>query len=245
MARFRELKTLLLDCLVAADWEPRLADFDATPAIQIVNPLLSFLSRAGEIKWRAVASLGRTVARLADSRLEDGRVVMRRLMWNLSEESGTLGWGSAETMAEIMACHPGLANEFHRILCSYIHDSEREGLFLDHAPLRLGAYWGVGRLAEVRPELVAAAVPDLLDALAFEADGGETTAAAIRGHAAWALGQIAGDGLRGAASRLEALRNDPSELELFKRRKLETTSVGALSREALERNSFSLAQRVA
>jgi len=37
---------------------------------------------------------------------------MRRLMWNLNDESGGIGWGNPEAMGEILACHEALANEY-------------------------------------------------------------------------------------------------------------------------------------
>jgi hypothetical protein len=242
MARYRQLKPLLREALGAPDWEARLMDFDAQPPIQLVNPLLSFLLDAGEFKWRAVLALGSTAARLADANMEDGRVLMRRLMWSLSEESGSLGWGAPEAMAAIVAAHPRLGAEFHRILCSYIHDSEREGLYLDHAPLRAGAYWGVGHVATVRPELVAMAAPDLLLALdeatgavrgGSESDGvSKSLAASIAGNAAWTLGLLRE---QEASPRLRALREEQTIVELFRNKRLERLTLGEVCAEALER----------
>lgn len=250
MARFRQLKPLLREALLAPDWETRLATFDAQPPIQLINPLLSFLLADGEFKWRAVLALGRSAARLADANMEDGRVLMRRLMWSLSEESGTLGWGAPEAMAAIVAAHPRLGAEFHRILCSYIHDSEREGLYLDHAPLRLGAYWGVGHVATVRPDLVAMAVPDLLLALTEAArvlaepteseSMSPALAAAIAARSAWSLGLLRA---QESAPQLKALRGEQTSVELFRDKVLERTTLGALRLEALERMGSGQAKR--
>ena len=76
---------------------------------------------------------------------------MRRLMWMLNDESGGIGWGAPEAMAEAMACHPRLAEEYVRILLSYIRE---DGNFLEYEPLRRGALWGIGRLARVYPEML-------------------------------------------------------------------------------------------
>ncbi len=63
--------------------------------------------------------MGRVAADLADRDMESARVVVRRLMWNLNDESGGIGWGSPEAMGEIMACHEGLAEEYSCILISF------------------------------------------------------------------------------------------------------------------------------
>ena len=47
--------------------------------------------------------------------------------------------------------HPRLAEEYVRILLSYIRE---DGNFLEYEPLRRGALWGIGRLARVYPEML-------------------------------------------------------------------------------------------
>ena len=63
--------------------------------------------------------MGQVVSNLADTDMESARVIMRRLIWNLNDESGGIGWGSPEAMGDIMACHERLAGEYHRLLVSY------------------------------------------------------------------------------------------------------------------------------
>jgi hypothetical protein len=72
-------------------------------------------------------------------------------MWTLNDESGGIGWGSPEAMAEAMARHRGLAKEYISILFSYIRE---DGNFLEYEPLRRGALWGIRRLSQVYPELL-------------------------------------------------------------------------------------------
>ncbi len=246
MGAYGKLKPRIAAMLAAPDWERRLVDLEDTPAKQCVGPLLSLLLRGGETTWRAVTALGVTVARLADMSLEQGREVMRQLMWYLNEESGGVGWGVPEVMGEILARHEGLAREYHSILVSYITDTGRHGNYLDHAPLRRGAFWGVARLAQVRPDLVASAAPALRAALSTavfppapscpssqaSAALPESTDPAIPGLAAWALGLIqAAD----AADDLASLAQDPTPCELFRDGALQSLTVGALAREALAR----------
>ncbi len=236
MATFRKIKQELLQALNAADWENQIKNFDKVEPKKLLNPLLGFVHHEGLLRWRSLAIMGPVVARIADTRMEDGRVAMRRLMWNLNEESGALGWGSPEAMGAILASHHGLAKEFHRILASYTFDPEGcEANFIDHAPLRRGAYWGLGRLAEVYPDLAVNGLPGLHLALELQKSGEDRDDPTARGYVAWALGLI---GRRGGADALEALKQlaeDPASLELFRNRRLETTSVGALAREGMTR----------
>jgi hypothetical protein len=90
-------------------------------------------------------------ARLAIDNMEEARVVVRTLMWNLTEECGTIGWGMPEAFGEILAQHAGLAKEFAHVLVSYIRE---DGNYLEFEPLQRGAVWGIARLAEAHPNLV-------------------------------------------------------------------------------------------
>ena len=52
--------------------------------------------------------MGAVVANLAEKDMESARVVMRRLMWSLNDESGDIGWSRPEAMGEIIASHGDL-----------------------------------------------------------------------------------------------------------------------------------------
>ncbi|MBI9091016.1 MAG: hypothetical protein JEZ12_17530 [Desulfobacterium sp.] len=122
------------------------------PPKRVVNPLFSYIQSCdGRIKTRAVTAMGKVVAALADQEMEAARIVMRRLMWSLNDESGGIGWGAPEAMAEIMAEHEGLAREFHKILISYV---DSEGNYLEFAPLRQGAVLGLKRLFKAQPRVM-------------------------------------------------------------------------------------------
>jgi len=152
--------------------------------------------------------------------MESARVVMRRLMWNLNDESGGIGWGSPEAMGEIMAQNPKMAEEYGSILTSYIQQGKN---FLEHEALQRGSIWGVGRLAQSHPGLVADAADDLRLFLG-------SSDPYHRGYAAWALGNIKD---RRAVTELERLAADPAEIDIFRQQALQTTEVGLLAKEAL------------
>jgi len=149
---FRKLKKIVFRLLDSSDFPKSLEEICELPPKEAVNPLFSFFHNRNElVKWRAVTAMGAVVSRLADQEKEAARIVMRRLIWNLNDESGGIGWGSPEAMGEIMARNSGLANEYYNILLSYIMP---EGNYLEHEILQRGVLWGVGRLAHERPELV-------------------------------------------------------------------------------------------
>ncbi len=242
MPGFRKLKTRFQQLLQSDDWQQQLTTLDRQTPKELIGPLFSLLLHSGELRWHAVTALGLTVARMADERMEDARVVMRRLIWNLSEESGNLGWGAPEAMGEIMAQREKLAKEYNRCLISYILQTGRDDNFMDHLPLRRGAYWGVARLAQARPELALPALTPLMQGLEHPRhappDLHESPDAEIHGLSAWAVGSLAKTGeqeVRKALPLLEKLQDKQGAFTLYRDRELGEISVGALVGESLER----------
>ncbi|MBW2491511.1 MAG: HEAT repeat domain-containing protein [Deltaproteobacteria bacterium] len=222
----RQLKKILLPLLKKEEFEKSLEEICFMPARRVVNPLFSFFYSTDEwVKWRAVTAVGVVVARLAHKDLESARVVMRRLMWNLNDESGGIGWGSPEAMGEIMARHDGLAREYACILVSYINEA---GNFLEHEMLQRGVLWGLGRLAHTRPELVQ-------DASVYLPPFMQSKDAVHRGLAAWVAGAIPSEMTK---SLLKRLVTDKARINIFIRMNLVERTVGQLAAEALSQAMF-------
>jgi HEAT repeat protein len=219
----RALKQRILELLKSSDFEKELESLSRLPARQVINPLFSFLYNIDEqIRWRAVIAMGAVVAKNADEDMEWARVVMRRLMWNLNDESGGIGWGSPEAMGEILACHEALAEEYNRILISY---AKEDGNFQEHELMQRGVLWGIGRLSQVRPKQVKDSGPYIMPYL-FSRD------AVLRGLAAWIMGLL---GVKDARPGLEQLTDDETEIEIFLERRLVRCRVKELAKEALAR----------
>ena len=154
---FRQLKKEVFKLLIHDDFSNSLVQLSRLPGRQVVNPLFSFLYHADEIvRWHAVSAMGVVTAGLADKNMESARVIMRRLMWNLNDESGGIGWGSPEAMGDIMARSDLMAREFSKILISYVLP---HGNFLEHEILQRGLLWGLYRLSQAKPELTYDAAP--------------------------------------------------------------------------------------
>jgi hypothetical protein len=229
MADFKSSKESMRALLLDPAWEDRLKELTQMPLKKAFGPLFSFFCDSDPlVTWRAVTAFGVVVNALALQDMESARVIMRRLMWNLNEESGTIGWGAPEALGESMACNPALAKEYHRILISYAQEPARgDGNYLEHAPLRCGVYWGLARLAEVHPELVRGAIPALLSGIRQENPQ-------IRGLSAWALGLLDD---QQAVDELQAVLVDYREITLYRNRVLGNRTVASLAGEALQRLS--------
>ncbi len=213
----RQLKKETLELLSHKDFENGLEKIIQLSARQVVNPLFSFFYNSNElVRWRAVTAMGAVVSNLADHDMESARVIMRRLIWNLNDESGGIGWGSPEAMGEIMAGHDRLAEEYHNILISYIMP---DGNYIEHEILQRGVLWGIGRLAHARPHLVKNFANLLCPYM-------ESPDPILRGFAAWTAGLFDCKTTRILLKRLE---NDQAILTIYLNGKLEEFTVAQLA----------------
>lgn len=217
----RTLKKHVLDLLNAENFEQALEDLRKLPGRQVVNPLLSLLLNKDEgVRWRAVTAMGVMAANLAQEDMEAVRTIMRRLMWSLNEESGGIGWGAPESMAEIMACHEDLAKEYGHVFLSYL---DPQGNYLEYEILQRGLLWGLVRLAAVRPAVVQTAARHMLHYLHAED-------AAVRGLAVQAAGLL---GAQEACTELRNLLNDDAEFTSYMGAKVVRLRIKELARNAL------------
>ena len=140
----RQLKQKIYELLLIDDEEKAISELLEIAPSRSINHLFSFIQDTNEnIKWRAVRAMGKVVAAMASENLESARVIMRRLMWSLNDESGGIGWGAPEAMGEIMAQDKRLKDEYYKILLSYVNE---DGNYLEHEPLRKGAIWAIDRV---------------------------------------------------------------------------------------------------
>lgn len=228
----RRLKSRVMELLAGSDVDRILAELALLPARDVIHALFSAICRPEEpLRWHAVRAMGESVARFADNDAEAARIVMRRLLWSLNEESGGIGWGAPEALAEIICQHRGLAREYIHMLISYMRDDGpelfQEGNFLEHAGLQRGLLWGIGRLAEVRPEMLreSGVVADLLPYLASDDH-------VVRGLAARALGLLQA---KEAAPAIAQLAGDRFPVALYEQGMLRPATVEELAHEALQR----------
>ena len=147
-----KIKSVVFSVLEHRNFEENLQKIYELPPQKAINALFSFLSSTDKsIKEKAVRAMGAVVSRIAEADLESARMVMRRLIWSLNEESGWIGWGSAEAMGEIMARNEILAREYHTILISFVTEGDNYLLF---DKLREEVVRGLKRLSQVHPHYV-------------------------------------------------------------------------------------------
>ncbi|MCU0559618.1 MAG: HEAT repeat domain-containing protein [Desulfobacterales bacterium] len=228
----RELKTMIAALLRSENFSNALERILELPARRAVSPLFSlFCDRSALLRWRAVTAMGAVVGALAEREPESARVVMRRFMWNLNEESGGIGWGCPEAMGESMARSALLADEFGCILASYLWP---QGNYLEFSAIQPGVLWGLGRLAYARPAVMgdcAGRVNPFLTA----ADPQR------RGVAAWAAGAL---GDAESIPLLTRLHEDMECLDFYGSGQLTRVAVSQLARAASVRLSSKVAVNV-
>ena len=216
-------KRRITKLLESPDIEAVIQELRQLPVSRVINPLIGALCSNNEtVRWHAIAALGPIMADLADKDMEAARVVMRRFMWSLNDESGGIGWGAPEAMGEIMAGHDKLAEEYGHMLVAYMRE---DGFYLELPQLQQGLMWGLARLTMAKPDLLKAknVVAYLLPYL----DSHDST---VRGLAAWTLGLLhAGE----AVLYLERLANDPAQVTIFLNRTFVPDTVGSLAHKAL------------
>ena len=219
----RGIKQEVLTLLSQAELDAVFTALAGYPPEKLLNPLFSAICNGSEkTRWNAISAMGATVARLADQDMEAARIVMRRFMWSLNDESGGIGWGTPEAMAECLACHEGLAQEYTKILVSFMRE---DGFYLELASLQRGLMWGLGRLAQVRPEMLHAwqAPRYLLPYLDSEDP-------VVRALAARALGQLHAVE---ATEKIKQSLGDTTEFPLYADHHLTTVTTGQIVRAAL------------
>ena len=227
----RKVKATVLRLLAGSDLDSIHSRLSAMNVREVLHALFSGICRSEEnVHWNAVACMGPTVARLAEQDMEEARVIMRRLLWSLNDESGGIGWGAPEAMAEIMACHQSLAEEYIHMLVSYMREDGEElfqdGNYLEHEVLQRGLLWGVARLAAVRPDMLLqrGVINDLLPYLQSPDPG-------VRGLAARSLGLLKAED---AVDQLQSLREDNELVRFFDAGSVHSVSVADLSSQALD-----------
>ncbi len=201
---------------------PDSSDFSGLSPRLVLASLFSFYFSSDEIlKWRAVSATGRIVGKMAEDNLESARIIMRRLMWTLNDESGGIGWGSPEAMAEIMAGNRRLAEEYSRILVSYIME---DGNYLEHEMLQRGVLWAVCRLAEAWPDLVSGAKGHIRQ-YSFSDDR------EIRGLSALAAGRCRDMEM---LDRLEILKNENESMNFYESGRIKQMLISETASDALK-----------
>ncbi|MBU0485232.1 MAG: HEAT repeat domain-containing protein [Proteobacteria bacterium] len=217
-------KKEILDLLKGSPPELFLAELRNYSPARLLKPLFSGICASDEmLKWHAVTAMGMVVSALADEDMEAGRVVMRRLMWSLNDESGGIGWGAPETIGEILSRHDALALEYCHILVSFMRE---DGFYLEYGPLQRGLMWGLGRMAMAKADLLRSK-----DAVRYHLPYLKSEDNTVAGLAAWGLGLLKATE---AVAGIESLLENSSEVRLYLDNRVQVFTIGQLARQALD-----------
>lgn len=223
----RETKRQVLSLLAREDLAGILAEIATFADRDLIGPLFSALCHTDAVvRWHAVSVFGRVLSRMADRDLESARVVMRRFLWSLNDESGGIGWGAPEAMAEAMFHSPALAGEYLHMLVSYMREDGPEafqdGNFIELPMLQRGVLWGVGRLIpRYRQALAEMAIEADLRSYLRSPDGD------VRGLACRCLELL---GAACAAGEVAVLVRDEHPLRIYSEGGWLTCTVAAIAR---------------
>ena len=230
MIRRNRIKRELIEILRGKDIDAIYASLQAYGESDLISPLFSALYHPEEsVRWHAVSAFGGVVDRIARRDLESARVVMRRFLWSLNDESGGIGWGSPEAMAEIMAQNETLFREYFHMLLSYTREDGPElfqnGNYLELPQLQRGVIWGIGRLAGKYSEFLLqnGVVDDLLPYL-------QSPDGPVRGISVWSLGILKAGSVR---EQIQRLLNDRGQVSLYCDGEIIETTISELARQAL------------
>jgi hypothetical protein len=227
----RRLKKQVFSLLKQPDIDQVMADIERLPVKEVVNALFAAICQVDDLlRWHGISAMGVMVARLAEEDMEEGRIMMRRLLWSLNDESGGIGWGAPESMAEIMHHQERLAREYIHMLISYVRpdgsELEQDGNFLELEILQRGLLWGLDRLCDRRLDLLAekelaADIPPYLKS-------GDHV---VRGLAARLCGRLFIDSVR---DDLRRLLDDPAVIVFYHDGRFRRHTVGEFAKTAFK-----------
>lgn len=165
-------------------------------------------------RWRIIEILGQVCGKVGEKRPDIVSKFLSRLLES-AKYPGTSAWGALEAGGTIISNNPDLFGEYSEAVLSFLTDKN---------------YWkeatcAVGKIATVKPTLVRYAVRALKNFL-------EDADPALRGYAAWALGELRNNDAR---EELKKLETDENKISIFKEGKLQEVTVSQLAKEAIEK----------
>ncbi len=167
------------------------------------------------ISWRAIEAMGFIAGKLSRERKIDIiRDTVRRLLWSMGEESGGIGWSAAEMLGEIIRGNPDEFSDIVPIVWSF----KEEDMF------RAGVLWAMGRIAEVRPDLLVFISKEMRQML-FDKNP------SVRAYAVWTSGKL---GMRELLKDIMSLSEDNSIINFYRDHELQKKTVGDIARETIE-----------
>ncbi len=232
----RQVKNDILALLRGNNWLDISKKLHQYHVKDVIPALFSALCQTEELcKWHAVSGFGQIVPQISIKDREAGRVIMRRFLWSLNDESGGIGWGAPESIAEIMAADENIFSEYIHMLFSYMEDDGPElfqnGNFLELPALQQGVLWGVGRLLQVRNSEMLEREADM-----YIRHYLKSTDQIVAGLAVWCLGMCQ---KRELITDLLPFRANNTIFNLYQNHSLHQISVAEITRDSIRQLEMS------
>ncbi|MBF0316702.1 MAG: hypothetical protein HQL04_00880 [Nitrospirae bacterium] len=114
---------------------------------RVTSALIAFsYEKDSELSWRAIGAVGRIIGNMPH---EEGRKQVRRLLWNATDESGTVPWGVPEILGEVICTNPEPFEDIVPILIGYSHSETEDNIFLP------GVIYALGRIGQEHPRYIS------------------------------------------------------------------------------------------
>lgn len=193
--RFNDRKQELEEILQGRDFEALL--IWARKHRNPIRSLISFQFNPDPLLcMRAVEALGKVAVLYDPDDLEILRKTIGRFFWMMNDESGNVGWYSAESIGEVLHNVPALIPEYAHMLPS----------FLIEEPFEKGTRLAIARVAQVdKSPFDIPTVKKLVQSL-------EDLKPDIRGSSLIALKALQTENIE---ERVKMLRDDDSEIQLY------------------------------
>jgi len=172
------------------------------------------------IRWAAIEATAKLMKRWWQlKQREKVRDYIRNLFWSMSDESGGIGWSSAQTIAETIVNIPEILDPYGSMMIAYS---------IEEPPLMKGGLWGIGRLGKMISDIVGFFQEKIF--AVFQSDDPE-----ILGLAAWATGEA---DFRAALPFVENLRQRSEPVRIFIEGEFSEKPLGQWAEEAIEKMSM-------
>jgi len=171
--------------------------------------------KSDRIAWRAMEVIGLATKKIAASNPETVRNIAGRLLWMIRDESGGIGWSAPEILGEIVRNNPVLCSDLAPIIASF-HEEEM---------LCSGVLRALGRIGPINSETVRYAAPIIRSYL-------RSTDETLRGHAAWATGEM---GITESLNELERIKRDDGHFRFYEEGEIRDRTVGEIASAALDK----------
>jgi len=182
---------------------------------RVIPELLRMLYTPDEcLRWKIVEIFSDVCVKIGDKRPDVISKFLNRLLLSAAD-SASSAWGALEAVGSTISKKPDLFGEFNHALLS----------FLQYKNYRNEVTWSIGTIATTKPDLVKYAYRALSTFLT-EPDP------VLRGHAAWALGNL---GFKDAIDELKKLQSDDLQIPIYREAELKKVTVAELAREAIEK----------